>query len=166
MLPDNDGLKALIDAATPGDWGIGNHGTHEVQAGGILIADCGTVDRAEADARLMARAKVLAEEVLRLRAQLAPYTDPSPAAQLRRYREAKALVDKPPKVAGEWEPTERKGWWMRPDVRRVGVAFAGDCGNFYADTSGRESVGAPSLEAAKKAADEALTAAGWQLVTE
>lgn len=73
MLPDSETLQRLIDAATPGDWGIGNHGTHEVQAGGVLIADCGTIDRAEADARLMSRAKVLAAEVLRLRAELAEY---------------------------------------------------------------------------------------------
>ena len=100
-------------------------------------------------------------EVGRLREQVNPST---PEGKLNQWKAAEELRKNRPKAATAWEPTERKGWWMRRDVHGVGIAFAGDCGDFFADTSGRESSGEPSLEAAKKAADEALKAAGWELV--
>ena len=69
MLPDSEKLQREIDAATPGDWRLALHKSWEVEAApNQIIADCGMIDCAEADARLMAKAKVLAEEVLRLRA--------------------------------------------------------------------------------------------------
>jgi hypothetical protein len=83
---------------------------------------------------------------------------------LAQWKAAEELRKNRPKVATAWEPTERKGWWARHDVHGVVIALAGDCGDFFADTSGRESSGEPSLDTAKKAADEALKAAGWELV--
>lgn len=68
MLPDSPTLTALLSAATRGPWRTAHHGTHEVEAvPNQRIADCGTVGSAEADARLMALARPLAEEVVRLR---------------------------------------------------------------------------------------------------
>lgn len=65
-------LAAILAAATPGPWTAGSHGTAEVQTvAGVLLADCGTLDRARADARLMSLAPTLAAEVLALRAEVA-----------------------------------------------------------------------------------------------
>lgn len=52
-----DEIRARLAAATPGPWRVAHHGTWEVEAPPHqVVADCGTVDRAEADATLMAHA--------------------------------------------------------------------------------------------------------------
>ena len=93
----------------------------------------------------------LAEEVIRLRAQLAALTDPSPEAQLRRYREARELVENPPKIAYEWTTFYILGrrMWVRFPVGAI-------------DPVAHVRTG-PNEDAEKATEDARLTAAGWQL---
>ena len=106
------------------------------------------------------------KEAAELRAQLAALTDPSPAAQLARYRAAQTLVENPPKVVRPWSTS---GEYSAYDVRlgadggveaqvlrRSGYWYVGSHKNGYAETA----------ELARLEADKALTAAGWQLVNE
>jgi hypothetical protein len=52
-----DDIKARLAAATPGPWRVAHHGAWEVEAPpNQLVADCGTVDHAKADANLIAHA--------------------------------------------------------------------------------------------------------------
>jgi hypothetical protein len=69
-------LLDILNAATPGPWDIGHHGTWEVQDdGGVLLGDFGTLSRAKGDARLAALAPALAREVLYLRTELSQLTE-------------------------------------------------------------------------------------------
>jgi hypothetical protein len=48
-------LRALLAEATPGPWRVANHGTTEVEAEpNQVVADCGSVGRHKADAKLIA----------------------------------------------------------------------------------------------------------------
>jgi hypothetical protein len=56
-VSDLDAIRARLAAATPGPWHWAHHGTWEVEAPpNQLVADCGTVGRAKADAALIAHA--------------------------------------------------------------------------------------------------------------
>ena len=189
MLPDNDALNALLATSTPSPWEwfaadgdimlvpndynklpimsvVARKGSNEYYLDfhnplTDKMDDGRDVCEQNSNAKLIALAPALAAEVIRLRELVNPST---PEGKLNQWKAAEELRKNRPKAATAWEPTERKGWWMRRDVHGVGIALAGDCGDFFADTSGRESSGEPSLDTAKKAADEALKAAGWELV--
>ena len=91
------------------------------------------------------------QEVAGLRAQLAALTDPSPEAQLRRYREARELVENPPKIAYEWTTFYILGrrMWVRFPVGAIEPVAHVRTG--------------PNEDAEKATEDARLTAAGWQL---
>lgn len=90
-------------------------------------------------------------EAAGLRAQLAALTNPSPEAQLRRYREARELVENPPKIAYEWTTFYILGrrMWVRFPVGAI-------------DPVAHVRPG-PNEDAEKATEDARLTAAGWQL---
>lgn len=69
----DDEIRDLLEKATPGPWDTGYHGTHEVQAGNVLLADCGVLGNARADARLMAAAPELAYDLILIRNDLAEH---------------------------------------------------------------------------------------------
>lgn len=106
-------------------------------------------------------ARPLATEVIRLRAELAALTDPSPEAQLRRYREAVQTVKDPPRVLLPWEKSNE--WMIRRDVLGSPFVFAGTQGG------GRYSIGfahfpmAGTIDEIMAAADVGATECGWQL---
>ena len=89
------------------------------------------------------RADALMANLLEVEAAQIP--DPSPAAQLRRYREAQKLVDDPPKILLPWTEIH-PGKWVRANLK------------------GYVSVRANTEERAAK--DEILAGYGWQLVNE
>tara|TARA_R110000868_G_scaffold47173_1_gene155096 strand:- start:355 stop:705 length:351 start_codon:yes stop_codon:yes gene_type:complete len=93
------------------------------------------------------------------RAQLAAHTDPSPDAQLRRYREAQALVKNPPKILLPWQP-DHSGIRRREDVNgRLTASWAPTWAAIWVDDD--DDVYFEVVEMAD--VDKALTAAGWQL---
>jgi hypothetical protein len=52
-----DEIRARWAKATPGPWRVAHHGTWEVEAPpNVLVADCGTIDRAKEDATAIAAA--------------------------------------------------------------------------------------------------------------
>ena len=70
---DLDGILVRRNATTEGDWRWANHGTWEVEAPPFqVVADCGTISRAEQDAKFIGQAKQdirkLVVEIQRLRA--------------------------------------------------------------------------------------------------
>lgn len=64
-MDDLDRLAATVEAMTDAPWQRAHHGTHEVEGPpGALVADCGTVGRAEDDAHGIAALRNVAPELI------------------------------------------------------------------------------------------------------
>ena len=102
----------------------------------------------------------LAAEVVRLRELVNPST---PEGRLAAFKAAKAMVENPPKVAGEWLNRFAGNWYRYgPDC----VAVAEVTGHHWAvrEHENDRLIDAGSPDGAKSAADKILIAAGWELV--
>jgi hypothetical protein len=178
MLSDKAELERLARVVRHDDWAVA----------GVLAAEVLRLraELAESDRRLkfteadqiadLHKAKDASGEAIRerdaarkeaadLRAQLATLTDPSPAAQLRRYREAQALVENPPKVAGKWTAdAEHSAYTVRHDPVGASLALTREDGYWY--ISGLKAGYKQTGELARSHVDNLLAADGWQLVDE
>ena len=94
-----------------------------------------------------------------LRKQLAAHTDPSPEAQLRRYREAQALVAKPPSIAEAW--TDHGAAKVRRANGKILAAQTKEGGKISLSLDGYWDTTVSGATLADL--DKLLTAAGWQL---
>lgn len=159
MLPDTETLKSLLsDLQTSGAGSRLRVATRTIESMRVeLLAE--VIRLREQLATVEGERDEARAEVERLRELVSPST---PEGRLAAFKSAKAMVANPPKVADKWRQSQFNAenftrWTHDRCVARVK-------GRYWGTGSDGATIQAESPEAARKAADEALKSAGWELI--